>query len=181
MFIIFASNINQWCRLYCFLQICTNAMQNSIFKKFSCGMQMIMPPILNILASMQFWNHWHLPCCQTESKCIVILEKDNLKHQCNVKMHPKKKIAIIAMNIREKPAVLLQRNNSLLYQSFPSPLKLMQLMMTSRSADFKCSSIHLRMKEKKKNTQKTTKQVANCTNARRERKRTAADSGAIAE
>lgn len=54
------------------------------------------------------------------------------------------------MNIREKPAVLLQRNNSLLYQSFPSPLKLMQLMMTSRSADFKCSSIHLRMKEKKK-------------------------------
>lgn len=53
------------------------------------------------------------------------------------------------MNIREKPAVLLQRNNSLLYQAFPSPLKLMQLMMTSRSADFKCSSIHLRMKEKK--------------------------------
>ena len=57
------------------------------------------------------------------------------------------------MNIREKPAVLLQRNNSLLYQSFPSPLKLMQLMMTSRSADFKCSSIHLRMKEKKKYTE----------------------------
>lgn len=75
------------------------------------------------------------------------------------------------MNIREKPAVLLQRNNSLLYQSFPSPLKLMQLMMTSRSADFKCSSIHLRMKEKKKkNTQKTTKQVANCTNAKEREK-----------
>lgn len=54
------------------------------------------------------------------------------------------------MNIREKPAVLLQGNNSLLYESFPSPLKLMQLMMTSRSAEFKCSSIHLRMKEKKK-------------------------------
>lgn len=50
------------------------------------------------------------------------------------------------MNIREKTAVLLQGNNSLLYQSFPSPLKLMQLMMTSRSAEFKCSSIHLRMK-----------------------------------
>ena len=49
------------------------------------------------------------------------------------------------MNIREKTAVLLQGNNSLLYQYFPSPLKLMQLMMTSRSAEFKCSSIHLRM------------------------------------
>lgn len=54
------------------------------------------------------------------------------------------------MNIREKPAVLLQGNNSLLYQAFPSPLKLMQLMMTSRSAEFKCCSIHLRMKEEKK-------------------------------
>ena len=73
------------------------------------------------------------------------------------------------MNIREKTAVLLQGNNSLPYQSFPSPLKLMQLMMTSRSAEFKCSSIHLRMKEEK-NTQKTTKQVANCTDTRRERK-----------
>lgn len=87
------------------------------------------------------------------------------------------------MNIREKAAVLLQGNNSLLYQSFPSPTpKLMQLMMTSRSAEFTCSSIHLRMKEEKKiYTQKTTKQVANCTNARREREGTAADSGAIAE
>lgn len=55
------------------------------------------------------------------------------------------------MNIREKAAVLLQGNNSLLYQSFPSPTpKLMQLMMTSRSAEFTCSSIHLRMKEEKK-------------------------------
>lgn len=54
------------------------------------------------------------------------------------------------MNIREKAAVLLQGNNSLLYQSFPSPSpKLMQLMMTSRSADFTCSSIRLRMKEGK--------------------------------
>lgn len=61
------------------------------------------------------------------------------------------------MNIREKPAVLLQGNNGLLYQAFtfspqhpPSLLKLMQLMMTSRSAEFKCPSIHLRMKEEKK-------------------------------
>lgn len=37
---------------YCLLQICSNVMQNSILKKFSFGMQMICPPILNILASM---------------------------------------------------------------------------------------------------------------------------------
>lgn len=86
------------------------------------------------------------------------------------------------MNIREKPAVLLQRNNSLLYQSFPSPLKLMQLMMTSRSADFKCSSIHLRMKEKKKKIhRKPRNKLQTAQTPRRERKRTAADSGAIAE
>lgn len=56
------------------------------------------------------------------------------------------------MNIREKPAILLQENNGLLYQfPLPPPPKLMQLMMTSRSAEFTCSSIHLRMKEEKKN------------------------------
>lgn len=40
---------------------------------------------------------------KTESKRIVILESDNLKHQCNVKMNPKR-IPIIAMNISEKAA-----------------------------------------------------------------------------
>ena len=85
------------------------------------------------------------------------------------------------MNIREKPAVLLQRNNSLLYQSFPSPLKLMQLMMTSRSADFKCSSIHLRMKEKKKIHRKPRNKLQTAQTQGEREKRTAADSGAIAE
>ena len=75
------------------------------------------------------------------------------------------------MNIREKTAVLLQGNNSLLYQSFPSPLKLMQLMMTSRSAEFKCSSIHLRMKGGKKHRKPRNKLQTAQTQRDRERER----------
>ena len=93
------------------------------------------------------------------------------------------------MNIREKTAVLLQGNNSLLYQSFPSPLKLMQLMMTSRSAEFKCSSIHLRMKggkiHRKPRNKLQTAQTQGERQRERERERDRrelqADSGAIAE
>lgn len=50
---IFASNMSGGV-YYCLLQICSNVMQNSIFKKFSFGMQMILPLILNILASMYY-------------------------------------------------------------------------------------------------------------------------------
>ena len=75
------------------------------------------------------------------------------------------------MNIREKTAVLLQGNNSLLYQSFPSPLKLMQLMMTSRSAEFKCASIHLRMKGGKIHRKPRNKLQTAQTQEERERER----------
>ena len=89
------------------------------------------------------------------------------------------------MNIREKTAVLLQGNNSLLYQSFPSPLKLMQLMMTSRSAEFKCASIHLRMKggkiHRKPRNKLQTAQTQEERERERERRELQADSGAIAE
>jgi hypothetical protein len=51
MFIIFARDMNSGV-YYCFLQICSSVMQNSIFKKFPFGMQMILPAILNILASV---------------------------------------------------------------------------------------------------------------------------------
>ena len=51
MFIIFASNMSSGV-YYCLLQVCSNVRQNSIFKKFSFGMQMILPLILNIFASM---------------------------------------------------------------------------------------------------------------------------------
>lgn len=51
MFIIFASNMSSG--VYnCLLQICSDVRQNSIFKNFPFGMQMILPLILNILASM---------------------------------------------------------------------------------------------------------------------------------
>lgn len=57
----------------------------------------------------------------------------------------------------------------------------MQLMMTSRSAEFKCPSIHLRMKEEKKIHRKPRNKLQTAQTPRRERKGTAADSGAIAE
>lgn len=58
----------------------------------------------------------------------------------------------------------------------------MQLMMTSRSAEFKCPSIHLRMKEEKKKIhRKPRNKLQTAQTPRRERKGIAADSGAIAE
>lgn len=59
------------------------------------------------------------------------------------------------MNIRKKSVKSFCREITADSTSLPLPApKLMQLMMTSRSAEFKCSSIHLRMKgEKKKYTE----------------------------
>lgn len=47
----------------------------------------------------------------------------------------------------------------------------MQLMMTSRSAEFKCPSIHLRMKEEKKIHRKPRNKLQTAQTPRRERER----------
>lgn len=91
MFILFASNTSSGV-YYCFLQIRSNVMQNSILKKFSFGMQMICPPIMNILASMLSHRSSGITgichAVKTESECIVIPGNDNLKYQYDVKRHP---------------------------------------------------------------------------------------------
>lgn len=54
----------------CLLQICSNVMQDSILKKFSFGMQIVLPPIWNILASV-------CPTVVLESLASVMLSKLN--------------------------------------------------------------------------------------------------------
>lgn len=79
----------------CLLQICSNVMQNSIFKEILFWNANCSSPNLEYFSQHVSYSSSGIAgichAVKTESKRIVILGKDNLKYQGNVKMHPKKK------------------------------------------------------------------------------------------